>query len=174
MFKLIENFLAKINKPIGQAGELIAGGLLVAMTVIVLLQVFCRYLFNTPLSWTDELSCHMMIYMTYLCLPIVYFTDKNIAMTFIIEKIEGTRFSHFVLMLVHTISVILLATWVYFGWNFFSHGNVLANSLPYKMYYIYVAPPILLSLTGLVAVQKFFGELDALINYPPQNTKEAK
>ena len=65
MFKAIDNFLAKFNKPIGHIGELIGGGFLVLMTIIVLIQVFCRYLFNMPLSWTDELSCHLMIYMTY-------------------------------------------------------------------------------------------------------------
>ena len=74
----IESLLAKIKEPIARTGERVGGILLAIMTVIVLLQVFYRYLLGAPLNWTDELSCYLMIYMTYLCMPLVYLRDKNI------------------------------------------------------------------------------------------------
>ncbi len=54
MFKGIENALNKINAPIANFAAQVSGILLLVMTVIVLLQVGCRYILNIPLSWTDE------------------------------------------------------------------------------------------------------------------------
>ena len=90
-------------------------------------------------------------------------------MTFLLEKLDGSRLSHLFLILIHIISIVLVAVWVYFGMNFFSRGGVLANSLPYQMYYVYIAPPIFLSLTGLVAVQKLCHEIDEFIHYQSLN-----
>lgn len=163
--KALELLLDKINNPIARLGEKLGGALLVVMTVIVLLQVFCRYLLGSPLTWTDELSCYLMIYMTYLCMPLVYLRDKNIAMTFIVEKIQGKRISHLLMFFVHIIALIIFAVWIYFGWQFFLKGNVLANSLPFKMYYIYIAPPLLFGVTVLAVIQKLVSELNNFLNY---------
>ncbi|WP_443090243.1 TRAP transporter small permease [Basfia succiniciproducens] len=163
--KQIELLLSKINTPIANAGRLIGGALLAVMTAIVLVQVFCRYLFQSPLSWTDELSCYLMIYMTYLCMPLIYLEDKNIAMTFLTEKIQGTRISHLLLFFVHILALILFIVWIYFGWQFFLKGNVMANSLPIKMYYVYIAPPLFFSITCLSILQKIVSELNKFVNY---------
>lgn len=163
--KYIWEFLNKINTPIARCGEKIAGVLLCIMTIIVLLQVLFRYLLNAPLNWTDELSCFLMIYMTYLCMPLIYLQDKNISMSFLLEKINGTRLSHIILVLIHLIALCLFIIWIYFGYLFFLKGNVMANSLPIKMYYIYIAPPILFTITILSVLQKIIYELDQFINF---------
>ena len=165
LLKHIWEFLNKINTPISRYGEKIGGILLCIMTIIVLLQVLFRYLLNSPLNWTDELSCFLMIYMTYLCMPIIYLQDKNISMSFLLEKINGTRISHLVLLIIHLIALGLFIIWIYFGYLFFLKGNVMANSLPIKMYYIYIAPPVLFFITIFSVMQKIIYELDLFINY---------
>ncbi|KGQ33097.1 C4-dicarboxylate ABC transporter permease [Gallibacterium anatis] len=163
--KHIWEFLNKINAPISRFGEKIAGILLCIMTIIVLLQVLFRYLLNSPLNWTDELSCFLMIYMTYLCMPLIYLQDKNISMSFLLEKINGTRISHIILLLIHITALCLFIIWIYFGYLFFLKGDVMANSLPIKMYYIYIAPPILFAITILSVFQKIIYELDQFIHF---------
>lgn len=165
LLKNIELFFSKINLPISRIGERIGGALLVIMTTVVLLQVFCRYLLGSPLNWTDELSCYLMIYMTYLCMPLIYLNDKNIAMTFIVEKIQGKRISHLLMFFVHILALIIFIVWIYFGWQFFLKGNVMSNSLPFKMYYIYIIPPVLFSITLLPVIQKIIAELNNFVNY---------
>ncbi|WP_228777426.1 TRAP transporter small permease [Lonepinella koalarum] len=169
ILKNIENILAKVNEPIANTGKRIAGLLLIMMTSIVLLQVFYRYLLGSPLTWTDELSSYLMIYMTYLCLPLIYLTDQNIAMTFLVEKIKGKRISHLVMFFVHIFALLTIAVWIYFGWAFFLKGNVMANSLPFKMYYIYLVPPLLFCITLLQVMQKIISELNNFINYQKIN-----
>ena len=50
----------------------VAGACLAAMMLVVLLQVFCRYVLNAPLSWPEEASRFMMVWMTFLVAPFAY------------------------------------------------------------------------------------------------------
>lgn len=161
----IELLLSKINNPLAKIGKWGGGLLLIIMTVIVLIQVMFRYIFNNPIGWSDELSCYLMIYMTYLCMPFIYLKDKNIAMTFLLEKIQGNRFFHVLMIFIHIFALITMFVWIYFGWNFFLKGDVMANSLPFKMYYIYIVPPLFFAITLLAVFQKIIGELNNFINF---------
>ncbi|TNH03667.1 TRAP transporter small permease subunit, partial [Pasteurellaceae bacterium Phil11] len=105
------------------------------------------------------------IYMTYLCMPFIYLKDKNIAMTFLLEKAQGNRFFHVLMMLIHIFALVTILIWIYFGWNFFLRGNVMANSLSFKMYYIYIMPPVLFSITLLSVFQKIISELNNFISF---------
>ena len=170
MLKGIERALNKINAPIAKIGAEVSGILLLIMTIIVLLQVGCRYILNIPLSWTDETSRFLMIYMTYLCLPIVYLNDQNIAMTFITDKFKGMRVYSLFMMIAHIASLILFAIWIYYGWMFFNTGSVMADSIPIPMYVIYIIPPVMLAISCLFALQKLVGSIDTFIHFEKENS----
>ncbi len=165
MLKGIENALNKINAPIAKITAQFSGILLLIMTVIVLLQVGCRYILNIPLSWTDESSRFLMIYMTYLCLPIIYLNDQNIAMTFVTDKFKGMRVHHVFMIFAHVVSLLLFSIWIYYGWIFFQTGSVMADSVPIPMFVIYIIPPVMLSISCSFALQKLAGSLDGFINF---------
>jgi len=166
MFKGIENLLHKINEPIAKFFSQLAGVLLLIMTVIVLLQVGFRYVINSPLSWTDETSRFLMIYMTYLCLPLVYLRDQNIAMTFVTDKFKNMRVYHVFMIVAHISALALFSIWIYYGWQFFMTGSVLADSFPIPMYIIYVIPPVMLTISCLSALERLAGEVYTFIHFP--------
>lgn len=159
MFKGIEKALHKINAPIANFAAQFSGILLLIMTAIVLLQVGCRYILNIPLSWTDETSRFLMIYMTYLCLPIVYLRDQNIAMTFVTDKFRHMRVFHLFMIVAHIAALLLFAVWIYYGYLFFKTGSVMADSLPIPMYAIYIIPPVMLALSSVSALEKLAAEI---------------
>jgi len=165
MLNACERVLNKINSPLAKFTANIAGNLLVVMTFLVLLQVGFRYLFNSPLSWTDESSRYLMIFMTYLSLPIIYLSDKNIAMTFITDKFLNSRFFYLFMIFNHSISLIVFAIWIYYGFIFFETGNVSADSLPIPMYVVYIIPPVMLLVCCSFAVQKLLGSIDFFLNF---------
>ncbi|MBM7037056.1 TRAP transporter small permease [Vibrio ulleungensis] len=162
MFKQLESALNIINKPIAAVTSQLAGLLLFAMTVIVLIQIAFRYVLNMPLSWTDESSRFLMIYMTYLCLPIIYLDDRNIAMTFITDKLQGTRLYELLMLFAHLTALILFGFWIYFGLAFLKSGSVMADSLPIPMYVVYAVPPVMLAVSCSFALQKLFGSIHRL------------
>ena len=165
MFNALAKILERINRPIGLIGSHFAGMLLALMTLIVLASVGFRYILGSPFAWSDELSRFLMIYMTYACLPIIYQENKNIAMTFLLDRLIGTRLLHIAMASIHIISIALFSFWIKYGMLFFHKGAVMADSLPVPMYYVYIVPPLLMSLTILSMVQMLFNELGLLINY---------
>ena len=165
MFNIIENLLNKINSPIAKITENISGFLLLIMTLIVLFQVAFRYILNIPLSWSDEASRFLMIYMTYLCLPIIYLEDKNIAMTFVTDKLKDKRIYEVFMIVTHVVSLMLFAVWIRFGWIFYQTGSVMADSLPISMYVIYIIPPVMLTVCCSFALQKLFGSIHRFIHF---------
>ncbi len=136
-----------------------------AMTVIVLLQIFLRYILKTPIGWANETSIFLMIYMTYLSLPLIYLQDKNIAMTFFLNKLEGKRAHHILLIFIHFLALLVFSVWIYFGFKFFQTGAVRADSLPINMYVIYIAPPVMMLITSVTCIQKIITELNNFLNY---------
>ena len=167
MLAAIENGLNRINAPLSRLGSWIAGSMLVIMTIVVLLQVLFRYILNMPLSWTDEASRFLMIYMVYLCLPIIYLQDKNIAMTFLLDALDNTRIKHLLMVLIHILAILTFIVWIKFGYDFFERGSSRADSLPITMNVIYIAPPLLMSLTVIAALQKIVMELRMFLHFQP-------
>ncbi len=165
MLRMIEKALNTVTTPISKVLRHVAGILLLVMTVIVVAQVLFRYVLNIPLSWTDESSRFLMIYMTYLCLPFVYLTDKNIAMTFVTEIVEkkAPRAYSALTLVGHITAIIVFAVWIKFGMNFFQTGSVMADSLPIPMYFVYIIPPVMMSVTILYAVQKCIASLRGVL-----------
>lgn len=171
MLKAMENALNTINAPIARWTANLAGFFLLVMTVVVLIQVAFRYILNTPLGWTDESSRFLMIYMTYLCLPIIYLDERNIAMTFVTDKLRGTRIYEVLMVVAHVASLALFAVWINFGYAFYKTGSVMADSLPIPMYVVYAIPPIMLAISCSFALQKLLGALHNLIHFKPADHK---
>lgn len=55
----ISDFLDKISRYIVLAAS-------TAMVLVIMLQVFCRYVLNSPLSWPEELTIYLMAYMAFI------------------------------------------------------------------------------------------------------------
>lgn len=62
--------------------------LLAAMIVVVALQVFCRYLLNKPLSWPEELSSFLLIWLTYLVADILLKRQGHVQIDFFTGKLS--------------------------------------------------------------------------------------
>ena len=174
MLAAIEKGLNAINAPLGKLGSWIGGGMLVVMTIIVLLQVLFRYILNMPLSWTDEASRFLMIYMVYLCLPLIYLQDRNIAMTFLIDALYNLRARHLLMVIIHILAILTFLIWIKFGYDFFLRGQSHADSLPIKMNVIYIAPPLLMTVTLLSALQKIVSELRLFLHFQPAPAPSGK
>ncbi len=173
MFRQLEKALKVVNDPVAKWTSNLAGLLLLVMTVIVLVQIAFRYILNMPLSWTDESSRFLMIYMTYLCLPVIYLDDRNIAMTFITDKLQGTKLHDLLLIAAHSLALILFGFWIYFGFAFLKSGSVMANSLPIPMYVVYAVPPVMLAISCSFALQKLFGALARLFSTKASNVSSS-
>ena len=60
------SLLAKINEAICAAARNLAGLLLVAMLLVVVLQIVFRYVLNDSLIWSEEIAKAMMVWTAFL------------------------------------------------------------------------------------------------------------
>lgn len=66
--------------------EIIITIMLVSVCVVLILQVFFRFVLNSPLIWSEELARYLFIWLTMLGLSYNVRTDNNISMTLLVSK----------------------------------------------------------------------------------------
>jgi TRAP-type C4-dicarboxylate transport system permease small subunit len=63
--------------------------LLMSMTVVFFTQICMRYLFGNGLSWAEELSRYMMVWLIYICAIVVFREGTQISVTAIEDKLPN-------------------------------------------------------------------------------------
>ncbi|MEP2531409.1 TRAP transporter small permease subunit [Shimia sp.] len=66
------NLLAWVNTWLLRVGRTIGWMALALMVIVILTQVFCRYVLNSALPWPDEAARFLMLWMTGLVAPSAY------------------------------------------------------------------------------------------------------
>lgn len=82
--KTVSRFLDRVE--IGL--KWISGALLVIFTVLTLIQVISRYLFNSPLSWSEQVARYLFIWMLMLYMPVIMRHGNNLGFDLIIKKMS--------------------------------------------------------------------------------------
>ena len=66
--------------------DLLSRAAVVAMTVLVLVQIVLRYVFNVPLPWVEEMTIFLMIWMAFMGAAIGVRRGAHIAMTILVDR----------------------------------------------------------------------------------------
>ena len=69
---LFFNFLQNINTFILRIGRQLAWMAILLMVIVIIIQVFFRYVLNNALPWPDEAARFLMLWMTGLMAPSAY------------------------------------------------------------------------------------------------------
>ncbi len=64
--------IARISRQINRAIEWSLAGIGLAMVVVVAAQVFCRYVLNHSLFWSEELARYLLVWLTFLGATVAY------------------------------------------------------------------------------------------------------
>ncbi|MCU6707929.1 TRAP transporter small permease [Paenibacillus sp. J5C_2022] len=73
-----------LNKFVG----IVVGLMLGAMSIIIVVQVFCRFVINFPLAWSEEAARYLMVYTVFLGAPLAIRNHKMIAIEIIVESVS--------------------------------------------------------------------------------------
>ncbi|MGL5253574.1 MAG: TRAP transporter small permease [Brevinema sp.] len=144
--------------------------LLFIMTAIIVLQVTLRYFFNSPLPWPEELAVYLMLWMSYLCLPYLIYSDKNISMTLVSDRFKNTKFQY-ILEIIYVIFIVFTGfIWYPFAIKAFTSGmGVRLVQLPLTVAMIYAIIPVSLLFMITIAIQRLFTSLCFLLNLFPKD-----
>ena len=104
----MQKTLAKITAAIDRVESVIAVYMLGAIVLIMGTQVVMRYVFHNPLTWAQELSILMMIYMSFFAADMVYRRKAHIGIDFFINLFPP-RVRKLLNLLVYILILIFLA-----------------------------------------------------------------
>ena len=85
--------------------------LLTFMTVLVLIQVFSRYVLNSPLAFTEELVRYSLIWTGFIGAAYAFSTREHMSLTLVRDKFTGK--THTALLVVIDGLILLMAIFVF-------------------------------------------------------------
>ena len=106
----MQEILTKIKKGMNFLLSRIAAVLLSAMTLLVLYQVFTRYILNSPAAFTEELVRYSLIWTGFIGAAYAFSTREHMALTLVRDKLTGRP--HQVLVIFIDALILLLAIFV--------------------------------------------------------------
>lgn len=98
--------LIKLQKAINYILARIAALLLIAMTILVIYQVFTRYVLNNPADFTEEIVRYTLIWLGFVGAAYAFSTREHIALEFFRDKFPPAG-KH---VLIIAMDVLILAT----------------------------------------------------------------
>jgi TRAP-type C4-dicarboxylate transport system permease small subunit len=144
--------------------EWLAVALLVAMTAVVSLAVFYRYVLNRPLGWYDEVASFLLVWLTFVGAVVVTRRRRHIGFELVVERSRPP-----VRRALEVLSELLVLAFealiVVYGWNLVARmGDETAVSLLWlEMGWVYAIMPATAALMALVTLER----LAALLSGAP-------
>lgn len=123
------------------------------LAVILISAVFWRYVLDSAISWSEEGSKYLMVWLTFLGAPIALRHFAHINIDLLIKALPP-RLQQCLHLLVSLIIVLTMAVLFWKGVGFTQLGaRQVASSFNFSMLYMYIAVPIGSALTCLVAIE---------------------
>ncbi len=134
----------------------------IGMVAVIFLQVICRYIFKSPLSWSEELARYFFVWITFLGAAICAREKGHIGMDYLVNKLN-TKYAK-IIEIIGLILIILVCIIIAFA----SIETVTVNfgqkspALNLNMGLVYLAIPIGFTYSAFYYTMHLFG-LSSLI-----------
>ena len=103
-----------MRRLIRQPLELAICGLLIALTAVVVSQVFARYVLQAPLSWSEELARFLLMWLAMLSAAYAFKTGAHFALRILVMQLPKAL-RHAVALFVHLVVILFFAVLLYYA-----------------------------------------------------------
>ena len=126
------------------------------MLAVIVLQVFCRYVLNAALSWPEELSRYLQIWVGLLAAIYAYHEGSHVGVTFLLDK-----FPKAVVKVIVAVSHALMGVFLcVIGWQgaglLEKFVDLRSGALRIPMVLVYAAVPVSAFLMLLVCMKLIY------------------
>jgi len=139
--------------------------MLLIITLLNIIQVFYRYVLNNALSWSEEASLWMMVWITFLMLPVAYHRGLNISMMFFRDRLNKNRLEYIIRCFFHLIVILIAVVCLDQAYQMYKGGfRIQLPALEVTKAWVYaIMPPAWLLLITAAAGQ-FIRDLIGIIS----------
>ena len=185
---LFFNFLHNINTFILRIGRQLAWTAILLMVIVIIIQVFFRYVLNNALPWPDEVARFLMLWMTGLIAPSAYRWGGFVSID-MLERFLPKTLSNILVFLILIISLIVLLIGFEMGLKHINAGWIFSSSsikIPYsllggkteamKLAWMYMSLPVgiflLISVNIELTLKTILSTFNSQINFPLDKDQE--
>ncbi|MEA2116387.1 MAG: TRAP transporter small permease [Thermodesulfobacteriota bacterium] len=115
MFRFLDKTCAAVNQLI----EYLLFGLGFSMAILVAVQVFCRYILNSSLFWSEELARYMLVWLSFLGATVAYYRNLHPGVDALTTRISAAK-QRISQLLVHItamgLALIMVISGTQFAW----------------------------------------------------------
>jgi TRAP-type C4-dicarboxylate transport system permease small subunit len=136
----------------------VAGALLCALVVLILVDVVARYLRWFSLAWGLEASEYILYAITFLGAPWVLREEGHIAVDLVVERLSarGRRLARLASdALGAVVCVVLLYFACRVAWQSYAAGTMVHKSFVFPEWWVYVGMPPIFLILCVLYVQRF-------------------
>ena len=180
--------LEKINTFFLRIGRQFAWIAILLMVIVILVQVFFRYVLNNALPWPDEVARFLMLWMTGLIAPSAYRWGSFVSID-MLQRFLPKTLSNILIFLILIISLTVLLIGFEMGLRHINAGWIFSSSsikIPYsllggkteamKLAWMYMSLPVGIFLLILVNIElilkTILSTFNSQINFPLDKDKE--
>ena len=147
----------KIKSLVDKIMEYLIIIVLVAMSLIVLWQVFTRFVLNDPSTWSEELAKYLMIWLAFLAGAMGIKTGSHLGLTLISESIENPKMKKIIWSISYILCFITGLIIAIYGYKFMLAGKLkTASSMSFTMTPVYAIIPISGVIMMLNSIEKIY------------------
>lgn len=107
MFNAARSTLAKISEVSDRVCRIFLMICFSVMVFVCLLQVFCRYILGSSLSWPEELTIYLMAWMTFIGSAVAVKSSEHIAVDIVLTFLPP-RIKNFCLLAIKIITLFII------------------------------------------------------------------
>lgn len=160
----ILSLLTPFNKHFSVWALYAAASLMAVMTLMILLQVFYRYVLNDSFSWTEELAKILMVWSAFLVAPWAYRMGANVSIELFVDSFSK-RFRLALQLLLNGLVIWIIIKFFQEAVDFWLQGfSVYSASMPIAMGWFYTVLPIGFFGIILVGVELMIRDFLSLID----------
>lgn len=115
--------------------------------VVITIGVFFRYFLNNPLTWVEELSILLLVYMAFFSIASATIKKKHVRADFLLQKF-GPRFGVFMGFVNSVLAILFVGVMVYSSYKLLPSLNMISSVLKLirKVYYypLLIASPFMI------------------------------
>lgn len=171
--KRLNGLFHTFNTIVEKAAVNLAWSLLFIITILNIVQVFYRYVLNNALSWTEEASLWMMVWITFLIVPVAYHKSLNISMMFFRDMLKRNRLEYIIRTLFHIIVIVIAVVCFQQAWTMYKGGHRLEMpALEISKAWVYIIMPPAWLLLISTTVEKLLVDLPGIFDPAAARARE--
>lgn len=149
-------FIGGLIKWVDRFLKTLISAMIAVMLLTIVLQVFCRYVLNSALSWPEELARYLMIWSGLLAAIYAYREGSHVGVTFLLERLHP-RVMKVIVVISHILMGIFLSVVSWHGTAVLSKFlDLKSSALQIPMVLVYAAVPVSSSLMLLVCMMLIY------------------